>query len=111
MRVIYLKKKNMKWVLGGIILLLAALILLVRCAGPRSTGAVAEPIYQGGEGKSNVAIAINVDWGEDILPEMLAVLREKDVKATFFVTGRFAEKFPDLVKTIAADGHEIGSHG
>lgn len=111
MRVIYLNKKSVKWAAVIVILLLAALLVLARFAGPRSTGAVAEPIYQGSEEKSNVAIGVNVDWGEDVLPEMLQVLREKDVKATFFVTGRFAEKFPDLVKAIAADGHEIGSHG
>lgn len=34
-----------------------------------------------------------------------------DVKATFFTTARFAERFPGLVKEMAASGHEVASHG
>lgn len=76
-----------------------------------SEDVIAEPIYQGKTEKNMIALAINVDWGEDVLENMLRVLKEQDVKATFFVTGRFAEKFPDLVKKIATEGHEIGNHG
>lgn len=91
----------------GVVVLVAAIVLFTWLAGPGKTPVVADPIYQGADDKNLVAITVNVDWGEDVLPEMLKVLKEKDVKATFFVTGRFAEKFPDLVKEIAADGHEI----
>jgi len=45
------------------------------------------------------------------LPRILAVLREKNVKATFFTTGEVAEKFPEAVEKIVQDGHELGSHG
>ena len=41
---------------------------------------------------------------------MLTLLDEANVKATFFVLGWVAEKFPFLVKEIGAAGHEIGSH-
>ncbi len=41
---------------------------------------------------------------------LLALLRNRGVRATIFVTGRFAEEFPDLVRQAAADGHEIGNH-
>ncbi|MFC1677026.1 DUF3473 domain-containing protein [Planctomycetota bacterium] len=41
----------------------------------------------------------------------LRTLGEYGVKATFFVLGEVAEKFPSLIKKIAQDGHEIGSHG
>lgn len=43
-------------------------------------------------------------------PEVLAVLREKNVKATFFVVGENAEKYPLLIKQEIAEGHEVGSH-
>ena len=72
---------------------------------------VMEPIYQGSVDKKEMALAINVDWGEDILPEMLDIFTKEKVYATFFVTGRFAEKFPESVKKIEKDGHEIGNHG
>lgn len=42
---------------------------------------------------------------------VLAILRQHNVQATFFVLGLLAERFPELVAEIAADGHEIGSHG
>lgn len=44
-------------------------------------------------------------------PELLKVLREKGVKATFFILGRNAEVYGDLLKQVIADGHEIGNHG
>ena len=42
---------------------------------------------------------------------ILALLRERDVKATFFVLGWVAERCPDLVREIDREGHEIASHG
>jgi polysaccharide deacetylase family protein (PEP-CTERM system associated) len=41
----------------------------------------------------------------------LSLLSRHGVKATFFVLGWIAERHPDLVATIAAEGHEIASHG
>ena len=41
---------------------------------------------------------------------ILQVLREKGVKATFFVLGKNAEKYPQYVKDIAASGCAIGNH-
>ncbi|MCB0163486.1 MAG: polysaccharide deacetylase family protein [Anaerolineae bacterium] len=42
---------------------------------------------------------------------VLAVLDDYQVKATFFVQGRVAETFPQLLQTLLAEGHEIQSHG
>ena len=41
--------------------------------------------------------------------ELLALLRERHIRATLFVTGRFAEKFPEILRAAAA-GHEIANH-
>ena len=43
--------------------------------------------------------------------ELLALLQEAAVKATFFILGWVAEREPSLVRAIAAEGHEIASHG
>lgn len=43
-------------------------------------------------------------------PKILDVLREHNVKATFFVTGRHVEKYPEIAKRIVQEGHEIGNH-
>lgn len=45
------------------------------------------------------------------IPMILELLREQDVKATFFVTGNVASRYPDIINQIAEGGHEIGGHG
>lgn len=42
--------------------------------------------------------------------EILDVLRERSVRATFFLQGRWVEAFPETARRVAADGHLIGSH-
>ena len=43
--------------------------------------------------------------------KVLKLLNEKRVRGTFFIQGKVAEAFPDLVRDIYAEGHEIQSHG
>ena len=47
---------------------------------------------------------------ESTLP-LLDLLKENGVKATFFVLGKLAEKYPTLIQKIFDEGHEIASHG
>jgi peptidoglycan/xylan/chitin deacetylase (PgdA/CDA1 family) len=44
-------------------------------------------------------------------PAILDVLRREDVRATFFVLGRHAERWPELVARARAEGHQIANHG
>lgn len=68
-------------------------------------------IYQGQEEKKAISLAINVDWGEEYIPGLIDVLKKENVRATFFVTGRWAKLFPDKVRALAQAGNEIGNHG
>lgn len=70
-----------------------------------------EPIYHGNTQRKEVALTFNVFWGEEYIKDLLAILKENDVKATFFMGGTWVEKFPDLTKAISQAKHEIGSHG
>lgn len=70
-----------------------------------------KPIYEGRKDKKVIAFTCNVAWGNEYIPPLLEVFNEKKVKATFFIEGRWAEKFPDLLKLIYDNGHEIGNHG
>lgn len=45
------------------------------------------------------------------LPKLLETLEKYDVKATFFIPGEVARRYPDAVKMIFQKGHEIGCHG
>ena len=110
MRVYFFSKRLIQTVLIGICCLIAFGVVWTFLHGGEAT-VMADAVYQGQTTEQKVALAINVDWGEDIIPEMLQVLKANDVKATFFVTGRFAEKFPEVVQQISEAGHEIGNHG
>jgi peptidoglycan/xylan/chitin deacetylase (PgdA/CDA1 family) len=44
-------------------------------------------------------------------PKLLELLRELDLKATFFITGWSVEAHPAMAEAIVKDGHEIGHHG
>lgn len=43
--------------------------------------------------------------------KLLELFASKNVKATFFTLGWVAERYPQIVKNIAAAGHEVASHG
>jgi len=43
--------------------------------------------------------------------ELLDGLKERDVKVTFFLLGCLCEKYPETVKRIVKEGHQIGNHG
>ncbi|WP_243296447.1 polysaccharide deacetylase family protein [Bacillus litorisediminis] len=70
----------------------------------------AEPIYKGHPEKPMISFLINVAWGEEYLLDILATLKKHNVKATFFLEGRWVQKNPDLAKMIAEGHHDIGNH-
>lgn len=57
-------------------------------------------------------VALTFDDGPHprFTPKLLRILREQRVHATFFVVGFMADRYPELVKAIAADGHAVGNH-
>ncbi len=57
-------------------------------------------------------IALTFDGGSDDAHtrEILQILRDHHLHCTLFLTGRFMQKHPDLVKQMVTDGHEIGNH-
>jgi len=72
---------------------------------------VSSPIVQIKTDQLVMALTINVDWGEEYIPAMLEALDQRKARATFFVTGRWAKKNPDLLKIISNRGHQIENHG
>ncbi len=51
------------------------------------------------------------DGPSSVTPRILDILKEKNVKATFFVLGSMVESRPEMVKRIYEEGHFIASHG
>ena len=58
-------------------------------------------------------ISLTFDDGPnpDATPRILDTLAEYGVRATFFILGAHAERWPDLVHRVVVEGHQIGNHG
>ena len=106
-------KKKAIACLATAFILTAALCALGRLGIVRVVGSAQErklPIYSVNRPEKVVALGINCAWDENDIPQILQVLEEKQVKATFFIVGEWAEQYPESVKEIYAAGHEIGNH-
>jgi len=59
------------------------------------------------------AISITFDDGPNpsATPVILDVLKREQVRATFFILGRHADRWPDLVRRAADEGHQLANHG
>src|SRR5688500_18061085 len=58
-------------------------------------------------------VALTFDDGPnpDATPRILDTLAQYGVRATFFVLGAHAERWPELVYRMASEGHQVGNHG
>jgi peptidoglycan/xylan/chitin deacetylase (PgdA/CDA1 family) len=95
--------------------LVVAVVVLVadpaRAADPRGANRVYDA-PGGAHDASAKVVSLTFDDGPHptFTPRVLDVLRAKGVQATFFMIGRQAERYPELVQQVAAAGHLIGNH-
>ncbi len=96
---------------------LVAAVLVISAVSLREMGVLGVfsnrmeiPIYSVDVPDKVASITFDCAWGADDIPEILAVLKEADIKATFFIVGQWAEKYPEAVRMIAQDGHDIANH-
>jgi len=68
------------------------------------------PIYCVDTDKKQIAISFDAAWGNEDTRQILDILKKNDVKATFFMTGGWIEKYPEDVKAIFSEGHDLGNH-
>lgn len=67
-------------------------------------------ILRKGPHENIVAITFDDGPNPSYTPQILDVLKEKGVKATFFTVGLHVKKYPDIAKRIVNEGHDIGNH-
>lgn len=70
-----------------------------------------KPIYEIRTNKKIVALTFDISWGNKTPQPVLEILKENEVTATFFLSGPWVKQYPEIAQRIAADKHEIGSHG
>lgn len=71
----------------------------------------ADEVTRGPTTSPRVSLVINAGSGYPPAEELLDVLASRGVRTTFFIMGWWAERNPELVRRIRAEGHEIASHG
>ena len=83
----------------------------ILCAFGADVDSVAGQIgsYGGGESPSDIQRGVFASEVGNI--RLLNLFRKYKLKTSFFIPGHSIESFPDVVKRIAAEGHEIGAHG
>lgn len=64
----------------------------------------------GASREDTVALTFDDGPDPDWTPAILDILKAHHAKATFFVVGSEAERYPELIQRIVAEGHEIGNH-
>lgn len=57
-----------------------------------------------------VSLTFDVAWNSKDLDVILEILKKEGVRASFFITGEWAEKHPWQVRAIREDGHDLGNH-
>lgn len=115
MRVLFIKKKYLVPLLFIITAIIFIIInaLVVQNYVAQASGNYREdiPIYSVEcEGKK-CAITFDCAWGAADIPDILDTLDKYRAKATFFVVGLWAEKYPDMVKMMSERGHDVANHG
>jgi peptidoglycan/xylan/chitin deacetylase (PgdA/CDA1 family) len=98
----------------GTLLLAGGLGAVATQAAPLSTFLPATkryfPTLNGLGTPGHVALTFDDGPDEQSTPRFLTVLRELDVKATFFLLGQMCERYPAMARRIIDDGHEIAVH-
>lgn len=70
----------------------------------------ANPIYRGNPHKPMVSFMINVAWGNEYIPEILRVLKEENVRSTFFLDGKWLANNEATARMLLDEGHELSNH-
>lgn len=68
------------------------------------------PIYNVQTDEKKVAFTMNCAWNADDIDSILDTLSKNKVHITFFMVGDWVDKYPEYVKKIADNGHEIANH-
>ena len=69
------------------------------------------PIRSIGTDQGVVALSFDVEEGQEVLTEVLSVLRVNQIQATFFINGQWAENHPEMVQLIYQHHHEVANGG
>lgn len=100
----------------------AVLLVVVTLAAVVFSGSIVEsamstaatsrslPIYSVQRKDKKASISFDAAWGNEDTQQIIDILAQYDVKATFFVVGEWVDKYPESVKALHDAGHEVMNH-
>ncbi len=115
MQSFYAFKLN-KWKRWSVVVLFAfftAIMIWFEQDGSFSVFSNEEPaaLTKGNADEPNIGLTFNISWGEEKVHDILKQLEQNQVQATFFVSGEWAERHPEILEKITDGKHEIGMLG
>lgn len=110
MKIFVVRHKSLTLLTG----LLCACAIFYAVSYPSAVGAYATdrqlPIYCVDKDQKVCSISFDAAWGNEDTQELIDILAQYDVKATFFVVGDWVDKYPESVKALSDAGHEVMNH-
>src|ERR1700736_4871385 len=79
-------------------------------SSPAPTGLKPATYFQANVDGPYIAMTFDDGPSPETTPRLLDILKQRNIKATFFMIGQNAERNPEIVKRILVEGHEIGNH-
>ena len=107
MKYFIITKRQIMWCISS---MLAVVIAVVGSVVSFADSNRKLPIYCVETDKKQVAISFDAAWGNDDTEQLINILAEYDVPATFFVVGAWVDKYPESVKQLSDAGHQIQNH-
>ena len=112
MKIMVLTRKRILTVLVCVLCAVLGVVIGVRSVQAVQTSVSKRllPIYNVKTDEKKIAISFDAAWGNEETQELIDILKEYNVRTTFFVVGAWVDKYPDSVKALAAAGHEVCNH-
>ena len=103
-----------RWYVAAAVLALCVVGIYAVFGNETIVGAAAAkrelPIYCVKREDKAVSLTFDAAWGNEDTQQLIDILGHYNVKATFFVVGDWATKYPESVKALSDAGHEVMSH-
>ncbi len=100
----------MIWLAAGALVVAAGAALLWYACSVPSSQAFGPALVRGPADGHRIVLTFDDGPAFPFTEQILDILRDRQVPATFFVCGRNAERHPDLLLRMSAEGHTIGNH-
>ncbi|HLR41399.1 MAG TPA: polysaccharide deacetylase family sporulation protein PdaB [Virgibacillus sp.] len=102
-----------RWMVIVLFALFTATFIWFEQNGTFSVFSKDEPtaLTKGNANETNISLTFNISWGEEKVHSILKQLEQNQVQATFFVSGEWAERHPEILEKITEGKHELGMLG